>query len=189
MVLLSEALPNQSKMEMLDLETNAAIGKAKPHALTPNSQLRNNAKEKRQLLAALSKVCALQKQYGKSATDLETLVEGFLWVLGNYPMNEILLGIAEYVKRNSDIPAPADIVKIIDPPKQEWKPDWAVYITLKKRIQQDGYYPYSDEREFLKRCDAYAVNRALSDDAGEEEKTGRVIASGQKTFALEGPDA
>jgi hypothetical protein len=112
-----------------------------------------------------------------------------LWVLADYAMAEILGAIAEYVKRNADIPAPADIVNIIIPPKREWKPDWAVYISLKKRVQRDGYYPYGSEREFLKRCDDYAISRALAEPANEDERTARQIAMGQKTFALEGPDA
>lgn len=56
----------------------------------------------------------MQKQYGKSQSELETLVDGFAWVLADYGMDEIALGFAEYIKSNSDIPAPADIKKIID---------------------------------------------------------------------------
>jgi hypothetical protein len=148
----------------------------------------HSPQDKARLTVALGQVCELQKQYGKTAANLETLVNGFLWVLTDYGMAEILGAIAEYVKRHPDIPAPADIVNIIDPLKVAWKPDWAVYISLRKRIQRDGYYPYSYEREFLKRCDDYAIARAVADDATEDERTARQIAIGARTFVLEGPE-
>lgn len=139
----------------------------------------------------LGQICELQKQYGKTAANLETLVDGFLWVLADYPMDVILNALAKYVKRNPDIPAPADIVNLIDPLKQEWKPDWPAYIALKKRVQRDGYFPYGKEKEFLKLCDDYAIKRALeaTEPDSDDERTARLIASGQKMFALEGPEA
>lgn len=137
----------------------------------------------------LGQVCELQKQYGKTAANLETLVRGFLWVLADYAMTDIIRGIGEYVRRKADIPAPADIVNIIEPPKQEWKPDWPVYIALKKRIQQEGYFVYGSEKEFLKRCNDYAIKRAMDavEPESEDERTARQLATGEKTFALEGP--
>lgn len=61
----------------------------------------------------LSQVCALQKQYGKTQAELETLVEGFSWVLADYPMPKIIKAFREYVISHSDIPAPSDIIKLI----------------------------------------------------------------------------
>jgi len=117
----------------------------------------HSPEDKARLTLALGQVCELQKQYGKTSANLETLVNGFLWVLADYPIAEILSALAQYVKRHSDIPAPADIVNIIDPPKAEWKPDWPAYIALKKRVQRDGYYPYGTEKRFLQMCDEYAI--------------------------------
>ena len=190
MVMLSEAIPNRMEIK-LETPSNGELGKPKPHALTQNSPQKHNSNEKRQLLAALSKVCALQKNYGKTAAELEILVDGFLWVLADYPMADILQALAEYIKRNPDIPAPADIVNIIDPVKAEWKPDWPVYIALKKRIQRDGYYVYGSEKKFLQRCDDYAIEHATAatEPVSDDERMGRQIAIGEKTFFLEGPDA
>jgi len=107
---------------------------------------------------------------------------------GGYPIAEILSALAQYVKRHSDIPAPADIVNIIDPPKAEWKPDWPAYIALKKRVQRDGYYPYGTEKRFLQMCDEYAIKRTMesAEPVNEDERTARGIATGEKVFALEG---
>lgn len=62
----------------------------------------------------LSQVCALQKQYGKTQAELETLVEGFHWLLSDYHIADIKTAFREYMLEHSDIPAPADIKKIIE---------------------------------------------------------------------------
>lgn len=62
----------------------------------------------------ISQICALQKAYGKTQAELETLVEGFSWAMAGYGIEEITYAMREYIKTNSDIPAPADIIKIID---------------------------------------------------------------------------
>ncbi len=51
--------------------------------------------------------------YGKTPAELHVLVEGFSWVLAEHKMPVILAAMREYVSNNSDIPAPADILKII----------------------------------------------------------------------------
>lgn len=55
----------------------------------------------------------MQKAYGKTPDELETLVEGFAWALADYHMPKIMEAFKEYIKNHSDIPAPADIIKII----------------------------------------------------------------------------
>lgn len=124
---------------------------------------------------ALGQVCELQKRYGKTANNLETLVSGFLWLLEGIPINEILAAMKSYVLAKNDIPTPSDLLNIITPSKQVWRPDWAAYIAMKKRIHEHGYYPYSDEREFLRRCDQYAVDRALKPESGDAD-TGVICA-------------
>lgn len=73
-----------------------------------------NAKNKAELAEILSQVCALQKAYGKSPAELETLVEGFSWALADYSMPKIIKALREYVLTHSDIPAPADIISILN---------------------------------------------------------------------------
>lgn len=68
----------------------------------------------------MSQVCALQKAFGKTKEELEVLVEGFNWALSDYDMEEIMLGIKEHIRTQSDVPAPADIIKIMDL-KREYK--------------------------------------------------------------------
>lgn len=55
----------------------------------------------------------LQKAYGKTKNELETLVEGFAWALEGHDIEDITQAMRIYIKRQSDIPAPHDIIKII----------------------------------------------------------------------------
>lgn len=123
----------------------------------PNTGPRRSASDKERLSIALSQVCALQKQYGKTQAELETLVEGFCWALEDYPMDRILSALAQYVRIKSDIPAPADLVAIIDPAPEPLSA--AVYVGLKQRISE-GYYPLSEERAFMRAFEAQEIDKA-----------------------------
>lgn len=72
-----------------------------------------NARSKQQLAELLSQICALQKVYGKTQDELEVLVEGFAWALAEYDMQQIVSAMRKYIIAHSDVPAPADIVKLI----------------------------------------------------------------------------
>lgn len=61
----------------------------------------------------LAQICALQKAYGKTPEELETLVEGFSFMLDGFEIHEIMRAMRDYILEKSDIPAPADIVAII----------------------------------------------------------------------------
>lgn len=56
------------------------------------------------------------------------------------------------------MPAPADIVNIIDP--AEPSPDWAAYVGIKEKIKQGGYVMDSD-REYLAWCEGKAKAKPL----------------------------
>ena len=65
------------------------------------------------LSALLERICALQKAYGKTQAELETLVEGFSWALAGHSLADIQRAFRRYIVSHSDIPAPADILKLI----------------------------------------------------------------------------
>ncbi|UEM08086.1 hypothetical protein JL101_035405 (plasmid) [Skermanella rosea] len=100
-------------------------------------------------------VCALQKQYGKTGAELEVLVEGFCWVLQGYAMDVILDALRQYVAvpGNSDIPAPSDIIAIIDPPEPPLSA--AMYVSIRKKMVEGRVFvpPWEVEyvREFERR--------------------------------------
>ena len=61
----------------------------------------------------LSQICVLQKTYGKNQAEIETLADGFCWVLVDYDIEKIKLAMRDYLLNKNDVPAPADIIKII----------------------------------------------------------------------------
>lgn len=107
--------------------------------------------DKARLAIALSQVCALQQAYGKTRAELETLVDGFCWAMEGYSMESIINALQHWVRglRKTTIPTPADLLNIIDPPKEPLTA--CVYMEIKKR-SREGEYIYPKERDY---CDAF----------------------------------
>lgn len=112
--------------------------------------------DKAKLVKALSRICAMQGKYGKTAAELETMVEGFCWVLAEYTTDQVIDAMGIHIKKSRDIPTPSDIEHIINPPPP--KIDWAMYVSLKKK-SSDGAWLLSDEREFVRNCENMAKVR------------------------------
>jgi hypothetical protein len=136
---------------------NSPHGLLKASDSPPNIGSRLSASDKERLTITLARVCALQGQYGKTAAELETLVEGFCWVLGGYPIQAIIDAIGTFIRTNRDIPKPADIEAVINPPPP--KIDWPLYIELKKRLREGNVYVDRDEKQFVRNCEDLAIIR------------------------------
>ena len=108
------------------------------------------------------------KQYGKSPAELRALRDMFLTVLDDIPAATLTKALFVHLNTSDEIPTPRQLREIVHPPKPVWKPDWAVYVALKKKIH-DGYFPLSDERQFLRECEDYAMNKR-GDDLAEYEQ-------------------
>ncbi len=114
--------------------------------------------DKSRLSKALEIVCALQKQYGKTPHELGVLVDGFAWRLEKYPVQDVIGAIGQYIDSNADIPSPADIMAIINPPPAPpEKLSTALYIELKKRAIHGYISP--DERDFCQRFETQETQR------------------------------
>lgn len=88
--------------------------------------------------------------YGKTAEQLESVVGMFALALADYPIEKIRTAFKTYIKRHSDLPAPADIVQIIE---RDGRPpfDKAVYVGISKidpvrRTSSDWAYMRDYER-------------------------------------------
>jgi len=103
--------------------------------------------DKMQLTMALAQVCELQKQYGKTAANLETLVEGFMWLLDGTPMDKVLDAMKTYMLSHNDIPTPSDLLKIINPPEEPLSK--AVFIAL-CQAKERGEYLTPTERKYMR---------------------------------------
>jgi len=61
----------------------------------------------------------MQKAYGRNL-DMKIVLRGWEMVMAdNYTGKQVVDALQVYIKRNSDFPAPADLIKIIDPPKRK----------------------------------------------------------------------
>lgn len=97
------------------------------------------------------------KVYGKEPEQLDNLIKMFILVLGDYIYSDIKNAFKVYLKTNTSMPTPADIVNIIEPPPP--KIDWALYIEFKKRLREGVVYVSSEEKEFLRMCERIGVDR------------------------------
>ena len=99
----------------------------------------------------LSQVCALQKTYGKSQDEIETLVEGFAWALDGFEMPEIMEAMRSYILSKNDMPAPADILVIIKENRfmREMRAITPENIARWKRYQEKGIALSEYERKAL----------------------------------------
>ena len=128
-----------------------------------------------QFTAALSQACVALKQYGKTPAELRAMRDMFLTVLSDIPAQALTKALFIHLNSSDEIPTPRQLRDIVHPPKPVWKPDWAVYVSLKKRIY-DGYFPLSDERQFLRDCENYALSKR-GDEAAEYEKAKQQVTA------------
>lgn len=77
--------------------------------------------------------------YGKTPEQLEAIIALFQMDLEDYEYSVVRQAFKIYRKTNSTMPTPADIIKIIEPPKQERKWCGATYIQLCKRKRENQF--------------------------------------------------
>lgn len=106
----------------------------------------------RKKLSALLLICfdALDT-YGKEPEQLANVVKTFELVLGRFRFDQIERAFAVYLERNTQMPKPADIVNIIEPPAAKRKWCGATFLDIKRRMRE-GQFITKDERQY---CDDY----------------------------------
>jgi len=94
------------------------------------------------------------KLYGKEPEAIESTVAMFQLVLADYEPSDIRKAFAVYLKRHTEMPAPADIASLID---RDGKPplDRAVYVTISKKLAEDRT---STEWAYMRDYEKFAVN-------------------------------
>lgn len=98
------------------------------------------------LAMAISQSLVMLNTFGKTQAETETLVEGFIWILGDMPLSAVQDAFKQHISRSSTLPTPADINNIINPPPAELSA--AVYVALKKR-SVDGEYLYGGDKAYV----------------------------------------
>jgi hypothetical protein len=116
--------------------------------------------DKVQLTKVLTIACSLQQQYGKSAADLEILVEGFAWVLKPYAVEDVVIGIERFMRENSTIPTPYQIRQVIDPIPEKFKPNPSYYVKLQKLFEEGGSFALNDvEIEYIRKYEEHMLQQ------------------------------
>lgn len=132
---------------------NTTVLKAKPEPWTNDC--------KANLAAVLGRVCALQRQYGKGAAELQTLTEGFAWALRGYPVEKVIDAMGQFILQSPNIPTPFEIRQIIDPPPVQRVFDKSTYIRYIKLREEGGPYALTDEEEkYVKDYEAQSLRNA-----------------------------
>lgn len=114
----------------------------------------------------------MQKAYGKTQAELGTLVDGYVWILGDYEADLVFSAMREAVKRSSEIPTPADIEAIINPVEEP--PSHTLYIDIMKKVNQ-GDYLWGDDKDFVTKYRKYWMAKALADEKKEIRRAERKI--------------
>ncbi len=125
----------------------------------------------------------MQQKYGQTAAEVETLVDGFIWVIeqSSYPFNLWLAAMAKHIMQSTEIPRPADILAIINPPKQPLST--AMYIKIMKDCTVGGKFLYGEKKEFV---EAYEAQEMIKARGGSEElREAKREIEGYKTLQLE----
>lgn len=71
-----------------------------------------------------------QKRYGLHPDDVPAMGKAYAWALKGYDINQIRRAVGELVKKNPDMPTPADIITQISreeamPPLEGWRAELA----------------------------------------------------------------
>jgi hypothetical protein len=72
--------------------------------------------EKMQLAKGLAVLATIQKSYGRQV-DVKATIQAWEFIMADkYRAEQVLMAMRVYMGKSSDMPAPADLIKIISPP-------------------------------------------------------------------------
>lgn len=120
---------------------------------TTQLSLRDDPNSKTRLNEALLMAFDALKTYGKEPEQLDSVKKLMHFALADYPWQKIQDALAFYFRHNTEFPAPADLVQIIE---RGNKPpfDRAVYTTLSKKHPADRT---SDEWAYMREYEAFML--------------------------------
>ena len=121
---------------------------------TTQLSLRDDPESKTRLNEALLMAFDALKTYGKEPEQLDSVKKLMHFALADYPWPKIQAALAYYFKHNTEFPAPADIVQIIE---RGNKPpfDRAVYTSISKKHPADRS---SEEWKYMRDYEDWNLN-------------------------------
>ena len=122
-------------------------------ANTKEQELRSgwikNNKDSQSRLTSLLLICFdTLDTFGKEPEQLKNLEVMFQMVLGRFTIDAVTEAFSQYMETKTVMPKPADIVRIIEPPKVERKWCAVTFIDL-QRQQREGQFMTKAETQYM----------------------------------------
>ncbi len=93
--------------------------------------------DKMKLAQGLGVLATIQKSYGKQI-DVKATIQAWEFVMAEkYHAEQVLMAMKVYMGKSSDMPAPADLIKIINPPEKQ-----ITYAEYKHALEQHALEGY-----------------------------------------------
>lgn len=93
--------------------------------------------DKREITKVFAVLATIQKTYGKEIHVKEVLQAWEFVLSEKYTAGQVIAAMRAYMERSSDMPTPADLIAVIDPPKP--KITQAEFIHAKEQHKLEGY--------------------------------------------------
>jgi hypothetical protein len=100
------------------------------------------ASEKAELAKVLTVICNGQKAYGKEVILADVYAYFEMKLQGRHSVSQVIYAIGKYTDSKNDIPAPSDVLNILNPKPPEITQ--TEYLSAKKWQEQNGYPLFSD---------------------------------------------
>jgi hypothetical protein len=113
--------------------------------------------EQEQIAELLSQCFDVLNTYGKTPEQLENMTGMFLATLQGYDFKDVKSAFIQHMRTSRSMPTPADIINIIEPPKQELSR--AMYVQIMRDCTVGGKFLYGDKREFVEAYEAQEMRK------------------------------
>lgn len=133
-----------------------------------------SASDQANIVKMLSVILNNQKAFGKEQSIDDTFSFFKMKLDGKYTADQVLGAIDKYTDSNADIPTPADIINILNPPKR--KITQAEYIAALEWQKNNGYPNFSYEK--------YLIDDYLAQDRDEPKENLQIAENVKERLRL-----
>lgn len=123
--------------------------------------------QKQDLTKALSVISAAQKSFGRDVNVRDMLAYYEMKLSGRFSVEQVLYALGIYTDRKNDIPAPADIIDILNP--EPPLISQAEYVAALKYQERNGYPPYSAEKFLIQNYESQQGRIRADHDLRKQE--------------------
>lgn len=131
--------------------------------------------DKIEIAKSLAVMAIIQKNYGREL-DVKNTIKAWEFVLQDYTAKQVSEAMRAYMRQSSDIPSPADLIKIINPPEKQ-----ITYAEFKHALEQhaaEGYQMFGYWRgvinDYQKQQGGVSALQKALDRKAEDEKIQKV---------------